>query len=369
MDERGIALDIEPEDEPTTDSAVFYNTDMVTNRDISVAALAAFQGRQGSDLRVCDALAASGIRGLRYLAEVDGIGELLLNDIKPDAVANIRENIRLNDMEDAAIQVSRKDANLLLTEEFRSLDYVDIDPFGSPAAYLDSTARAVTHEGAVGITATDLGPLYGSYPEVCRRRYGSRTVKCTVGHEIGLRILLKEVFRAFARYDHAFHPLLAWHEQHYSRVVGRVEESKKQCNRLLEHIGILSVCRSCRWRDDVYRERCPHCDATTEQAGPLWTGRLADPKFAGDVEDRLAAAGYDEAEGLIGTLHAEAEIPTPFYATHELASAAGVQAPQKSELIQRLRDQGYRATATHFSPQAVRTDAPLEAIQNAVQDR
>ncbi|MDY6774274.1 MAG: tRNA (guanine(10)-N(2))-dimethyltransferase, partial [Candidatus Nanohaloarchaea archaeon] len=247
MEERGVELDLEPEEEPTTDSEVFYNSDMVTNRDISVASLAEFQARNGRELRICDALAGSGVRGLRYLVGVDGIEEVLVNDIKPEAVENIRRNLELNGVEREKVEVSRKDANLLLTEKFRSLDYVDIDPFGSPVPYLDSTARSLEHESAAGFTATDLGPLYGSYPKVCERRYGSKPIKTEFGHEIGLRILIKEVFRAFSRYDLAFQPLLSWHEQHYSRVFGTVEESKKQANRLLDNIGFLRFCRECRW--------------------------------------------------------------------------------------------------------------------------
>ncbi|MDY6766448.1 MAG: tRNA (guanine(10)-N(2))-dimethyltransferase [Candidatus Nanohaloarchaea archaeon] len=365
MDERGITLALQPEEEPTTDSDVFYNTDMVVNRDISTACLAAFQEEQDAELRVCDALAASGVRGLRYLQEVDGVAELLLNDIEEAAVANIRENLERNDLPEEKISVTRTDANNLLTEEFRSLDVVDIDPFGSPAPYLDAAARAVTHEAFAGVTATDLGPLYGSYPEVCRRRYASSPIKIGFGHEVGLRILVKEVFQAFARYDRAFTPLLAWHEQHYSRVVGRVEESKQQCNRMLDSIGTLSVCRTCRWRAYEHRTSCPACGAVVEQAGPLWTGPLADTGFAERTGAWLEEQGYEEAHSIVETLAAEAGITTPFYDTHELASSMGVQSPGRDDLIERLRAEGYRAATTHFSPQGLRTDAPLDAFSDA----
>ncbi|MDY6769900.1 MAG: tRNA (guanine(10)-N(2))-dimethyltransferase [Candidatus Nanohaloarchaea archaeon] len=367
MQERGIHLALEPEAEPTTDSDVFYNTDVATNRDISTACLAVHAAARDGELRVCDALAASGIRGLRYLDEVDGIEELLLNDISAEAVANIEENLSLNeDLDGDRVAVSRQDATLLLAQEFRGLDYVDVDPFGSPAPHLDAAARAVRHEGLAGFTATDLGPLYGSYPKVCRRRYAATPMKIGFGHELGLRILVKEVFQAFARYDHAFTPIAAWHEQHYSRVVGRVEESKQQCNGLLDSIGHLSACRDCRWRGYERTATCPGCGGDVETAGPLWTGPLGDTAFLDDVAAWLDDRGYGAAHDLVATLRGEADIAVPFYDTHELASAAGVQAPGRATLLERVREQGYRAVPTHFSPQGVRTDAPLDVLHAAV---
>ncbi|MDY6776684.1 MAG: tRNA (guanine(10)-N(2))-dimethyltransferase [Candidatus Nanohaloarchaea archaeon] len=359
--ERGVELSVEVEEEPTTDSDVFYNRDMVINRDISVACLSAFDGE---DLRICDALGGSGVRGLRYLEEVETVSTALINDIKEEAVENIRENVEMNGVEGA--EVSRKDANLLLTENFRSLDYVDVDPFGSPAPYLDSAARSLGHESAVGVTATDLGPLYGSYPEVCRRRYAAEPMKTEFGHEVGLRILVKEVIQAFSRYDYAFIPLLAWNEQHYSRVFGRVEDSKQRANRLMEDIGGLSFCRECRWRGYGREERCPVCGGDTESAGPLWKGKLGDAEFAEDVVHELGDRGYGEAEEMVGTLSRELEVETPFYDLHELASTEGVKVPERDSFIGRLGERGFRASRTHFTPQGVRTDAPLQEMREVL---
>ncbi|MDY6761437.1 MAG: tRNA (guanine(10)-N(2))-dimethyltransferase [Candidatus Nanohaloarchaea archaeon] len=367
MQERGIEIAVDPSEEPTTDDDVFYNPAMQVNRDISTACLAVLNDRYGDGWTVCDALAASGIRGLRYLAEVDGLEEVIVNDISSDAVEAMEETVERNDISTERLTVSHGDANLLLTDRFRSLGFVDIDPFGSPAPYLDSAARSLNHNSAAGFTATDLGPLYGSYPEVCRRRYAAVPVKAAFGHEAGLRILVKEVFQAFSRYDYAFTPVMAWHEQHYSRVVGRVEESKQQCNRMLDQIGTLSFCRSCRWRAYTTAGDCPECGHGTEQAGPLWTGQLADAEFAGTVADRLQEAGYDEAESMARTVAAEAGIDVPFYDTHELASALGVEAPPHDLVLAELRGQGYSAVETHFADNGIRTDAPFQAVQDVVE--
>ncbi|MDY6766300.1 MAG: tRNA (guanine(10)-N(2))-dimethyltransferase [Candidatus Nanohaloarchaea archaeon] len=366
MQERGITLPIDVSAKPTTDDEVFYNPAMERNRDISTACLAVLHDRFGDGWSVCDALAASGIRGLRYLAAVDGLEEVVLNDIRREAVAAMEAAVDRNDIDDARLSIHHGDANAVLTERFRSLDFVDIDPFGSPAPYLDSAARALRHNTAAGFTATDLGPLYGSYPEVCRRRYAASPVKAVFGHETGLRILIKEVFQAFARYDYAFTPLLSWHEQHYSRVIGRVEESKQECNRMLDSIGTLSFCRECRWRAYTATGECPCCGSPTDQAGPLWTGEFADEGFADEAAGWLAAEGYSEAESLVRRIRDEAGIPTPFYDTHELASTLGIQAPAQERLLGALRDDGYTAVPTHFAPHGIRTGAPLDAVQDAI---
>lgn len=370
MEERGVTLDLEPAAEPTTDDDVFYNEAMVTNRDISTACLATYQSQHGRELTVCDALAASGIRGLRYLDEVDGIDRVVFNDLNPEAITRLEHHLGLNNVTAERAEVVNGDAAVILSERFHDLDMVDIDPFGSPAPYLDAAARASHHEAAIGVTATDLGPLYGSYVKVCRRRYGSQPVKNAFGHETGLRILLKEVFNTYARYDYAFEPLLCHHERHYHRIFGKVWESKKSTNRRLEYIGFMGWCADCGWRG--FRgltescATCPHCSNDVRTAGPLWTGPLADASFAGKVADWLAERDYADAAGLASTVRDEADIHVPFYDTHELASHVGVQAPQHEELIAALDERGYSVARTHFTPQGVRTDAPIDVLHDVL---
>lgn len=370
MEERSVSLDIEPSEEPTTDDTVFYNPDMVTNRDITIAALQAFRANREKDITVCDALSGSGVRGLRTLNEVDGVAEVVLNDTSPAAVERITEAVEAHGVAERA-RVTQRDAAALLSDNVRQFDVVDIDPFGSPAPFLDAAARATRHEGLAAFTATDLGPLYGSYPEVCRRRYAARPLKTEFGHETGLRILMKEVFHAFSRYDHVFEPVLAWHEQHYSRVIGIVRESKKGCNRSLDHIKFLGFCPACRWRgyqDVPVAETCPHCGGDVWHAGPLWSGKLGRRDVAEQVVEWCADAGWEEAAALVGTLTAELPVETPFYDTHELASAADVPAPRRADLLERLRAQGYTAVETHFAPHGIRTDAPIATIHDALRD-
>jgi tRNA (guanine26-N2/guanine27-N2)-dimethyltransferase len=371
IEERGIQLDIEPEEEPTTESDVFYNTDMVLNRDVSVAALQVFQEQRRRDtpMKVLDALAGSGIRGLRYWNKVNGIGEVTVNDIDPTVVENIECNIELNDAPD--IQVTNKDANLLMTANRKNYDFVDIDPFGSPASFTDSAVRSLYHYGFAGFTATDLATLCGSYQKTCRRRYAAHSLNTSYCHEIGLRVLIRFLFESFARFDKVFRPKLSFARKHYYRVFGEVKESKKAVNRMVDNIGHLQHCEDCGYRNLVENPRvteCKYCEGELRLLGPMWIGKLARQNWCDKIADHLDEYGYAEAEQLVRTVREEALIKTPYYDTHRLGKYLGIAAPKREELLAAIREKGYRAVETHFAPTGIRTNAPIDQIKEMMKE-
>lgn len=367
IEERGLKLFI-PEEEPTKDSKVFYNPEMILNRDISVGALQLYQKDSDKELRICEPLSASGIRGLRYSEEVEGIKEIYLNDKNPKAVESIEENIRKNGLKEDKFFTYNKDANVLLSENKRRFDFIDIDPFGSPMSFLDSSARSLFREGFVGITATDLGPLCGSYKKVCRRRYASKPLKTPFCHELGIRILLKSIFEAFARYNFAFKPELSFYSRHYYRIFGRAYESKKGTNRTLRKIGFLSYCDSCGYRSlqEKKLEECPNCSERMNYAGPLWTGKIGSTSFCKDLGKVLEKKSFFKASKLVDTLSEEYKVNKPYYDTHNLASLYNKGAPKLDELKQRIRKKGYMVTNTHFSERSLRTKAPVSQISEMI---
>lgn len=367
IEERKIKLFI-PEEEPTKDSKVFYNPEMKLNRDISVSALQCFQRREEKELRVCEPLSASGIRGLRYGREVEGLKKIFLNDKNPKAMESIHESLKENEVREEKFSVSEKDANVLLSENKRRFDYVDIDPFGSPSPFLDSAARALFREGFIGITATDLAPLCGTYKKVCMRRYGSKPLKTPFCHELGIRILLKEIFRSFSRYDFAFKPLLSFYKRHYYRIFGRAYQSKKGANRNLENIGFLSYCGNCGYRslNESKEFECPECSEDLKHAGPLWVGNIGDKGFCKSLKSDLEARGYLKASDLVDTLKKEYRINVPFYDSHNLASISGKNAPKLEELKQKIKKMGYEVEPTHFSERAFRSKAPVSQLNELI---
>ncbi|MCC6057731.1 MAG: tRNA (guanine(10)-N(2))-dimethyltransferase, partial [Desulfurococcaceae archaeon] len=118
---------------------VFYNPDMVENRDIAVTVVdyIAKKKSKTKELVVVEPFAATGVRGIRIAQEVSKPEhfKVVMGDISDEAIKIINLNINLNNLFDK-VMVEKSDANELLYRLRRigiKIDYVDVDPFGSPA--------------------------------------------------------------------------------------------------------------------------------------------------------------------------------------------------------------------------------------------
>ncbi|MFP4038289.1 MAG: tRNA (guanine(10)-N(2))-dimethyltransferase [Candidatus Nanohaloarchaea archaeon] len=354
MEERGLKI-FAPSGDPRKDDEVFYNPEMLENRDLSfVAAKTFLQHVDIEDPNIADPLTGTGIRGLRY----SELGEVYLNDANPNAVEAAEKALKENSVE---ASVENKDANVFLSEKPGYFHFIDIDPYGPFTPFLDSTARSANYNSFVGLTATDNSAPTGSYPKVCERRYSSKPLKNSFMHETALRIYIKEAFQNFARYDKAFEPKFCYQHKHYTRIMGRVTESKKRTNKALENIGYLSYCDKCGWRKLQRVEKCGYCGGEVEYAGPLWTGKIADSRFTEKMLENISEE-WEASKKILEKVHAESEILTPFYDLHELASRHDVPVPKRDKVIEALKEKGYPVSRTHFGPTGIRTDAPLEDI-------
>ena len=361
MKERGLKI-YAPEGEPKMDDQVFFNPEMLENRDLSqIAAKTFFQKIDIENPNIADPLTGTGIRGLRYA----GLGDIYLNDANPNAVEAAEKALQENSVE---ASVENKDANVFLSGKQGFFHFIDVDPYGPFTPFLDSTARAANYNSFVGLTATDNSAPTGSYPTVCQRRYGSKPLKNGFMHETALRIYLKEVFRNLARYDKCFDPKFCYQFKHYTRVMGRVTESKKRTNKNLENIGYLSYCDSCGWRKLERVQECGHCGKDVEHAGPLWTGKIADSRFTEKMLENIPGE-WEASKEILEKVHAESEIVTPFYNLHELASRHDMSVPKRDSVIEALDEKGYPVSRTHFGPTGIRTDAPLEDILEIMREK
>lgn len=354
MKERGLEI-FAPEGEPRMDDQVFFNPEMLENRDLSkIAAETFFREVDIEEPNIADPLTGTGIRGLRY----SSIGDVYLNDANPNAIEAVKKSLKQNNI-DASVE--NKDANVFLSGKPGFFHFIDVDPYGPFTPFLDSTARSANYNSFIGLTATDNSAPTGSYPTVCRRRYGSKPLKNGFMHETALRIYIKEAFRNFARYDKCFYPKFCYQFKHYTRLMGRVTESKKRTNKALENIGYLSYCDSCGWRKLERVRKCEHCGEKVEHAGPLWTGKIADSRFTEKMLENIPDK-WEGSKEILEKVHAEAEIVTPFYDLHELSSRHNVSVPKRDKVIETLERKGYPVSRTHFEPTGIRTDAPLEDI-------
>jgi len=162
-----------PSEYAPSKAPVFYNPVMELNRDIAVLVLQAYQRTLDREISICEPLAGCGIRGVRFAVEVEAVKNVVINDINVKAFQLASYNVQINGLNDRVL-VKNEDANLLLSSHGaprKRFDAIDIDPFGSPAPYLDSAIRALRNGGLLCLTATDMAPLCGVHPKACIRKY------------------------------------------------------------------------------------------------------------------------------------------------------------------------------------------------------
>ena len=329
---------------PGKKGGVFYNPVMEFNRDVSIMVLNALNKKN-----ILDGLAGTGIRGVRIANEVGG--NVVINDGNKEAYEIIKRNIKLNNLDNAFAE--NKNLNTLLSEN--RYDYIDIDPFGSPAWFIDSAMRAIKKDGVLGVTATDTATLCGVYPETCLRRYSIMPLKTGYAKEIGLRILIGFCVREGAKYDLGFKPLLGHSTEHYFRVYLQAEKGVKKADKCMENIGYVL-------HDSKTGERKigKEMDKNYSTAGPLWIGKLFDKKFLNKLEVKNYFGTKKRTTKMLGLWKDEADAPALYYEVNNIAKMMSTS-PLPMEKILKLLPYSSR---THFSPTAFKTDAKMEEIKN-----
>ncbi len=359
---------------PPSEAPVFYNPHMELNRDISVAATLAYARRLSSqkeidisDIRYVDTMSASGIRGLRIANEV-GVSTTL-NDWSDEAFELILENIELTGLSETA-EATCKNANVLMHE--RRFNIVDLDPFGSPAPYLDAATRSVVH--LLEVTATDTAPLCGAHFNSGMRKYTAVPLNNEFHSEMGVRILLGKVARELAKHDKGMTPLLSHATRHYVRAYLQVKKGAKQADRSLRELGFLIHCEKCGQRRFFHGlavaidDTCPSCENKMQIAGPLWLGQLHEKEFCDEVlaeMESLDLGKKEQAKKIIIACRDEFNMPF-FYDQHLICKRIGISAPAMEGFIEALRSTGASVSRTHFSGTSFKTDAELDSINEVL---
>jgi tRNA (guanine26-N2/guanine27-N2)-dimethyltransferase len=65
-------------------------------------------------------------------------------------------------------------------------------------------------------------------------------------------------------------------------------------------------------------------------------------------------------------LISELGLPPTYYLIDEICSRARRDVPQLAMVLESLKGLGYKASPTHFHPKAVKTDATIQVITEAV---
>jgi len=355
-----------------TSLPAFFNPVSKPSRDIAVLLVRRFFKEK--KIRACEPLAGTGVRSIRLAVESNAIKYILVNDISRNAYELIRRNALLNEVEDL-VEASNIDANELLASRGRGrtrFDYVDIDPAGSPAPFMENGFRGCGREGVLGATATDMSALVGVKPDSCVRKYDALPLRgAPFSKEIALRILAGFMVRTAARLKLAAKPILAFQRDHYARVFTVVEPGIERAKKLLEKVGWVSYCPECMSihlveRAKIPPDQCP-CGGVPSYSGPLWIGELTDRSLVEEMlEDALSEQEvYGDVVKMLKALVEEDTGIVGYYPVNFLASKFRRNPVKPRMLIEVLRDMGYRATVTHIDSSGVKTDAPPNVLREA----
>ena len=361
-----------PEFEKVSSQApVFYNPHMELNRDLSILAIQVFQKQENREINICDLFGGSGIRGVRYKNEIEGVGEVSINDISETANHYERHNIELNNLKD--IEVYQHDASMFLRMKRGEFDVIDIDPFGTPSPFLDSAGYCARRNSLLCVTATDTSALCGTYEEPCIRKYNSKPYKSEYCHENGIRILAGFVALTLSKYAKYIEVKMSHSTEHYMRLYLEIKKGSKKTDESLKNIGYISHCKNCLHRqtsnglaspiDDV----CPVCGEKLVHAGPLWLGSIQDKEFIQKMIDESANKKINtekEALKLLNKCLVESDAPATFFDVHSICKSLKISAPKFDLILDELENQGFEAIKTHFNPIGIKTDADIENIKN-----
>ncbi len=347
---------------PPGSAPVFFNRRMELNRDATVLLLPILGP---SDY--LDAMGATGIRGLRVAHEC-GI-PVTICDRDPVAVGLIARNVQRSGL---PVTVIQRDVNALLSEQ--SFDAVDLDPFGTPAPFVDAGVRGTRR--FLFVTATDTAPLCGAHLKAGIRRYSAYPMNTEYHSEVGLRILMGFVVRQAARYDRGVEPVFCYAREHFARLHLRLLRGAQAADDTLERTGYIHQCRKCPYREVEAAivsssRRCPCCGEPLRPIGPLWLGELHNRAVLSDMLARTGAVNAGSGKGLAKLLDCcSEELPAPgFYDYHMLAKLLGCSPPGIADVLSRIKDEGYPASRTHFSGYGIKTEAPLSVIYDAIGGR
>ena len=339
----------------------FFNPKARTNRDFSIIAYAAFLKKFEGPKIFLEALSGVGARGLRVANELK-IEKILINDLNPTALKIAEDSASLNNLKN--IEFSEKEACVFLNGHSRKGNrgtLVDIDPFGSPAAFFDCGIRATMHGGILSTAATDLQVLNGLFQGACKRKYGGIPVRVEYGNEMAIRLILGSLRSVAARLGVKMIPMFVESEMHYYRtyvkILNRIDQE--------ENLGFIIHCKNCGHRKTALegQHECELCKSKTSIAGPLWIGKIFDKEYVNEmIEEMPNLKIHKSCEKTLYKCLDEAEMPANYFTLDEIAKKIKSSPPKLEKIIMNLKENGFTSSVTSFNPTGFRTNANINEI-------
>jgi tRNA (guanine26-N2/guanine27-N2)-dimethyltransferase len=357
--EGSVEIYISTENKISKQMPVFYNPMMKLNRDITILLL-----KQFSPMRLCDPLAGTGVRAIRFAKELK-YKSIVANDISEKGVALIKKNIKLNKLK---FEVKNEDANIMLLKS-KGFDFIDLDVFGSPNFILDSAIRRLARDSILAVTATDTAPLAGTYPKACIRKYWAIPLRNELKHEIGLRILIRKIQLIGTQYDKALTPIFSYFKDYYFRIFFRCTKAKKEVDNITNKYAYLLYCNKCLNKmisNRVFNSNtCKNCNSRLDYAGPLWFSKLFDNKLVNKMyKCENNALKNKELRKFLKIIKQESKIHTVgFYDIHKIVKKYNLkQIPKKECIINKIKRSGYKVATTHFNANGIRSNIDVKEL-------
>ncbi len=346
-------------------SPVFFNPAASVNRDVTVAITEAIGGET-----FCDSLSGVGARGIRVVNEASSRIEATLVDFNAASLRLAERSAAANGVKRRCSIMLGDSRAFLLSRQGKGerFDYVDLDPFGSPAPYVQPALSAVRDGGVLSVTATDTAALCGVYPEVARRRYSATPLNNHFHHETAARILLNAVRREAGTLEKGIIPVAAHSTRHYLRVYARVEDGAAKADRALKNEGFVSVCSKCSDLESsgLPAAQCRRCGGRLRQAGPLWTGRLTDSGVLKRGADAAKQKGFRSATKILESQSGFDLFPPWSFSIEGVCSSLRVATVPEGLVRENLAEAGYSSGRQPFETTGLKTDAPYSEVLRAV---
>lgn len=357
----------------------FFNPAQELNRDITAEVIKAyFKGKE--NIRVLTAMSATGLRGIRYLNEIENV-QLFFNDICPNAVETIQNNLKFNNFNTfkfieendnlrgskEKINITQSDCHLIMNKYHAFFDVIDIDPFGSCVEFVNSAFKGIKHNGLICFTCTDKAALCSNESK-CYLKYNTIIKKVFCKNETPIRVLLSYISRELAKYDAKIIPIVSLSVDFYVRVIVRV--FKGQGKSVLNDNVYSYICKHCLNRVEtpmtkVLGCKCNICDVDMPLYGPFWKSKLYDY----EIIDKILNNQIDDKLRLAGILRLmRQEIEDMFYFEMPLlASKFKMNCCKIRDVMNALANAGFRVSLTHCDNNSFKSNASIDIVKKIME--
>ncbi|MEL6813367.1 MAG: tRNA (guanine-N1)-methyltransferase [Cyanobacteria bacterium J06598_3] len=354
----------------------FFRSSSQTGRSLAILAALVYkqQTLQGHQpFRVLDAMTGCGVRPLRYVLEA-GADFVWANEGNWDLRDRLQANLSAS-LSPERYRITHQDANTVFFDCHQRQDFydlIDIDSFGSPTPTLSTALWAIKLGGLLYLTSTDGRATSGRAPEKSLQTYGAYARAHPAVHEQGLRLMIGAVLQQAAARGLSAQPVFSFYNGEVNRVMVRITRNAPWNT---DHYGFLAYCHSCGQFQTVPWKKLSrvNCVCTADSppvlSGPMWLGPLhesdqlaamyKEAKRLATTVSPAVAKQWKACQNLIQTMQQETPLPPYYYPLAEIGRRGKMDIPPRQQLLARLRQNGFAASTTHISAQAIKTDAPI----------